>query len=225
MPERALFDDRRDAGRQLAARLQEYHDADTVVVGLPRGGVEVAYEIALALEAPLEVIVVRKIGAPSQPELAVGAVAPGGITVLDEDLIDELGLTSKALDSVAARAREEVKRRVREYVGGEDLPELRGRTAIIVDDGLATGATARASILAARHAGADKVVLAVPVCASTTAAEMAQVVDEFVCIERPERFVAVGIWYRRFDQTTDAQVIELLEEGRDEVSPEDLTEL
>lgn len=222
---RTLFDDRRDAGRQLAARLQEYHHADTVVVGLPRGGVEVAYEIALALEAPLEVIVVRKIGAPSQPELAVGAVAPGGITVLDEDLIDELGLTSKALDSVAARAREEVKRRVREYVGGEDLPELRGRTAIIVDDGLATGATARASILAARHAGADKVVLAVPVCASTTAAEMARVVDEFVCIERPERFVAVGVWYRRFDQTTDAQVIELLEEGRDEVSPEDLTEL
>lgn len=225
MPERALFDDRRDAGRQLAARLEEYHDADTVVVGLPRGGVEVAYEIALALEAPLEVIVVRKIGAPSQPELAVGAVASGGITVLDDDLIEELGLTSEALDSVTSRARGEVKRRVREYVGGEDLPELRGRTAIIVDDGLATGATARASILAARHAGADKVVLAVPVCASTTAAEIAQGVDEFVYIERPERFVAVGIWYRRFDQTTDAQVIELLEEARDEVSPEDLTEL
>ena len=222
---RALFDDRRDAGRQLAARLDAYGDGRTVVIGLPRGGVEVAYEIAEALEAPLDVIVALKIGAPAQPELGIGAVAPGGITLLDERLVDELGLSDEAVERASTETREEMQRRIREYRGGEEMPDLRGRTAIIVDDGLATGVTARAAIRAARNAGARGVVLAVPVCAAQTAFEMKAEVDELVCIESPERFVAVGIWYRRFGQTTDAQVIELLEEARDEVSPEDLSEL
>lgn len=222
---RALFDDRRDAGRQLAARLHAYHDGETVVIGLPRGGVEVAYEIAQALEAPLDVIVARKIGAPAQPELGIGAVAPRGITLLDERLIDELGLSDEAVEQATSETREEMQRRIREYRGGEEMPDLRGRTVIVVDDGLATGVTARASVLAARDAGARRVVLAVPVCAAPTASEIKDEVDELVCIETPEQFVAVGIWYRRFDQTTDAQVIELLEEARDEVSPEDLSEL
>lgn len=221
---RALFKDRRDAGRQLAELLQDYRGADTVVVGLPRGGVEVAYEVALALEAPLDVIVSRKIGAPSQPELGIGAVAPGGVTLLDEKLVQELGLSHEDIQKIEQETRTDMNRRVREYRGGEDLPNLSGKTVIIVDDGLATGATARASIRAARSRDPKTIVLAVPVCAAQTAAELAADVDDLVCVEQPERFVAVGIWYGRFDQTTDAQVIELLEEARDEVSREDITE-
>lgn len=221
---RVLFRDRRDAGRQLAKRLQNYRGANTIVMALPRGGVEVAYEVALALDAPFDVIVSRKIGAPSQPELGIGAVAPGGVTLLDDKLVEELGLSDEVIREIEAETRAEMNRRIREYRGGEELPDLSGKTVIIVDDGLATGATARASIRAARAKNAQRIVLGVPVCAAQTADELAAEVDDLVCIERPERFMAVGIWYRKFDQTTDAEVIELLEEARDEVSPEDITE-
>lgn len=220
-----LFDDRRDAGRRLAALLENYRGDDPIVIALPRGGIEVAYEIAVRLNAPLDVIVARKIGAPPQPELGIGAVAPGGITLLDEAIVSELGMTDEEIRRAIAETREEMVRRIREYRGGEELPDLRGRTVILVDDGLATGVTAKAAILAARTGAPAKIVLAVPVCAAATADEIENDVDDLVCLERPERFVAVGVWYRRFDQTTDAEVIELLEEARDEVSREDLTEL
>jgi len=222
---RTLFEDRRDAGRQLAARLEHYRGEEVTIVGLPRGGVEVAFEVSRSLGAPLDVIVAGKVGAPMQPELAIGAVAPPGILLLDEDLIDQLGLTDDEVELAVSRTRKEVERRIREYRGGEELPDLQGRTCILVDDGLATGATTRAAIEAARLAGAEKVVVAVPVCAPGAAEEIAQLVDELVCLAVPDRLVAIGTWYRHFDQTSDAQVIEMLEEARDEVSPEDFSEL
>ena len=222
---RALYRDRRDAGRQLANRLQDYLEEDVVVIGLPRGGVEVAFEIAKALNAPLDVIVSRKLGAPDQPELGIGAVAQGGIMLLDESLVKALGIEERQIEAIAEREREEMRRRATEYRGSEDLPNLKGKTVILVDDGLATGATSRAAILAARSGNPRRIILAVPVCAPETAAELSTNVDELICLHTPDRFIAVGFWYQNFGQTTDAQVIELLEEARGEVSREEISEI
>lgn len=225
MWKRARFKDRRDAGRRLGERLKGEVGGDVVVMGLPRGGVEVAFEVARVLKAPLDVIVVRKIGAPMQPELGVGAVAPGGLTILDESTIGRLGLSDAEIERIAEKERAEMKRRQVEYRGGERLPDVSGRTVVIVDDGLATGMTALGAVRAARAAQAETIVLAVPVCAKPTAEQIAAEVDRLVCLEQPEDFVSVGTWYTRFDQTTDAEVIELLEESRDAVSPEEISEL
>lgn len=222
---RALFRDRRDAGRQLAERLLIYSSDDVVVIGLPRGGVEVAFEIARALNAPLDVIVSRKLGAPDQPELGIGAVAQGGIMLLDEYLVRALHIPQADIEAIAKREREEMHRRAIEYRGSEDLPDLRGKTVILVDDGLATGVTSRAAILAAKSGNPRRIVLAVPVCAPETASELAVDVEELVCLHSPDRFIAVGFWYQNFGQTTDAQVIELLEEARGEVSSEEISEI
>jgi len=222
---RALYRDRRDAGRQLADRLQNYRDEDPIVIGLPRGGVEVAFEIARALNAPLDVIVSRKLGAPDQPELGIGAVAQGGILFLDESLVRTLGIADHEIESIAERERDEMRRRATEYRGSEDLPDLKGKTVILVDDGLATGVTSRAAILAARSRNPRRIILAVPVCAPETDTELAGDVDELVCLHTPDRFIAVGFWYQNFGQTTDAQVIELLEEARGEVSREEISEI
>ena len=223
MPREILFEDRRDAGRQLAERLERYREKDVIILALPRGGVPVAYEIARALQAPLDVIVARKLGAPMQPELGIGAIAPGGVMLLDECTINALGLTEADLAPVVRQEREEMGRRLNRY-RGDGLPDVEGRTVILVDDGLATGVTAAAAIHAVRRLGPEAIVLAVPVCARETATALADEVEELVCVSTPEQFIAVGLWYGDFEQTDDAEVIELLEEARGHVTRNELDE-
>lgn len=211
--DRPVFRDRRDAGRALARMLEKYRDEDPIVLALPRGGVVVGYEIAKALDAPLDVIVARKIGAPDQPELGIGAVAPGGVTMLDERAIKMLGYTEAEIDEVAARERVEMQRRLRNY-RGDGEPNVRGKTAILVDDGLATGVTAMAAARAVKKMGPRKIVVAVGVCPEDTAAMLREEVDEVICSATPEPFRAVGLWFENFEQTTDEEVIDLLERSQ-----------
>lgn len=205
-----MFDDRRDAGRQLAERLTAYAGDDTVVLALPRGGVPVGAEVAAALGARLDVIVARKIGAPGRPELGVGAIAEGGEPILDLRTLGMLGLKATDLDATVAVERAELDRRVRDYRGGRPLPDVRGRTVIVVDDGLATGVTARAALQALRSMDPARLVLAVPVAAPQTARRILGEADEVVVVSTPERFSAVGQWYRDFAQTPDEDVLALL---------------
>lgn len=214
-PEAAVFEDRTDAGRQLAEALEPYRNENPLVLGLPRGGVVLGYEIARALDAPLDVFVARKIGAPAQPELGIGAVAPGGITLVDQPTADTLGVTDEELRALADEERQEMNRRLRRYRGSEDPPDVRGRTVILVDDGLATGATATAAIHALRHLEPRRIVLAIAVCALRTADALRNEVDDLVCVATPEPFRAVGLWYRDFSQTTDEEVIDLLRKARE----------
>lgn len=209
------FADRREAGRELAARLGNYgNKGDVVVLALPRGGVPVAYEIATALGAPLDLFIVRKLGVPGHAELAMGAIASGGVRVLNDDVIGWYGLTEAAIDDVAADEQEELARREREYRKGQAPLDLRGRTIILVDDGLATGSTMKAAVKAVRALGPAHIVVAVPVGASDTCRALAALADEVVCAYTPEPFSAVGLWYRDFSQTTDDEVRDLLEKGR-----------
>lgn len=187
---------------------------DPAVLALPRGGVPVAAEVAAALDAPLEVFVARKIGLPGQPEFGVGAVAEGGEPLLDEAVLSRLGLSAEALTDTIARERQELARRVDDYRGGRALPELAARSAVLVDDGLATGVTARAALRALRRSDPGELVLAVPVCAPDTARALEQEADEVVCVLQPPDFGAVGGWYDRFDQTSDEQVRQLLAAAR-----------
>ncbi|MDP8968743.1 MAG: phosphoribosyltransferase [Actinomycetota bacterium] len=214
----ALFSDRRDAGRRLAAELGDYRDRDDVLVlGLPRGGVPVAYEVARALHAPLDVFVVRKLGAPGHEELAMGAIASGGARVLNETVVEAYGISKEDVERVADRESFELARREQAYRGQRPPPSIEGRTAILVDDGLATGATMRAAILALREHGAERVVAAVPVSSAETCAQFEDLVDEMVCARTPEPFVAVGLWYDDFSPTSDDEVRRLLKEaGGDE---------
>jgi putative phosphoribosyl transferase len=207
------FHDRREAGRLLAERLARYVGTDDLLVlGLPRGGVPVAFEVARALRAPLDVFVVRKLGVPGYAELALGAVASGGVRVLNEDVVAAVGLDKDAIERVAERELAEVERREREYRGGRPPLELRGKVAILVDDGLATGASMRAAALAARELGPKQVIVAVPVAADHTCDEFRHDVDEVVCAFTPEPFYAVGLWYENFEQTSDEEVRELLQQ-------------
>ena len=210
------FKDRRDAGRQLAKRLKHHRGEDVLVLGLPRGGVEVAYEVATALDAPLDVIVTRKLGAPGNPEFGFGAIGPGGVRVLDRRSVQMLGLDEERIDRIAAREQEELDRRMREYRGERGGPRIEGRTVIVIDDGLATGGTARAAVQTIRASDPATLVLAVPVAPPDTARRLADEVDEMVCLETPAAFMAVGQWYRDFSQTTDEQVTELLARAREE---------
>jgi erythromycin esterase-like protein/predicted phosphoribosyltransferase len=208
------FKDRIDAGRTLADALKKYANRhDVVVLALPRGGVPVAFEVAKALRAPLDVFLVRKLGVPGHPELAMGAIASGGVRVLSEDLISQLGIPRAAVEQVAVRERLELERRDRLYRGDRRLPELGDRTVILVDDGLATGATMEAAVEAVRMYHPARVVVAVPVCAADSAARLGQIADEIVCARTPEPFQAVGMWYERFDQTSDEEVTLLLEQA------------
>lgn len=210
-----IFPDRQEAGRQLAERLSRYAGRpDVIVLALPRGGVEVAAEVARALGAPLDVLVVRKLGAPWQPELAMGAVAGGGIRVLNEPVIRELGIPRGVIDRVAEEELREVERREQAYRGHADALDVRDRTVILVDDGLATGSTARAAVQALRSLGPARIVLATPVAPPDTCALLAREVDELVCPVRPHPFYAIGVWYERFPQLSDAAVRALLEENR-----------
>lgn len=222
-PQGPLFRTRRDAGRQLAPSLTSYRDERPVVLALPRGGAPVAYEVATALEAPLGVLVVRKIGAPMQPEFGVGAVAPG-VTVRNEEAIAAVGLTEAAFERVAHRARREMQERHRRYNGDDALPHLHDRTAILVDDGLATGVSALAAIRAARRLEPRRLVAAFPVGAEASLDRLRSEVDALVCLHPLEAFDAVGRWYEHFEPTTDEEVIELLEEANRTVAPDDLRE-
>jgi predicted phosphoribosyltransferase len=209
------FRDRVDAGRALASELRKYAGRDDVIVlALPRGGVPVAYEVARAIAAPLDVFIVRKLGVPGHEEYAMGAVASGGVRVVSEDVVRDLGLTAADVERVAAREIAELERRERLYRGERPEPDLQGRTVILVDDGLATGSTMKAAVkaLAARTPAA--IVVAVPVAAADTCRELAREVHEVVCAVTPEPFHAVGLWYEDFRQTTDAEVHALLEQGR-----------
>lgn len=205
------FDDRHDAGRQLAAHLAEMSLTSPLVLALPRGGVPVAYEVAVALDAPLEVVVARKIGAPAQTELGIGAVAEGGEPIYDEAMLARLGLTRDALEETLGREREELDRRVRRYRGGRPLPALGQRDVVVVDDGLATGVTARAALRALRAHEPRRLLLAAPVGAPPSVEALAVEADEVVCLHTPPAFTAVGQWYRDFEQTDDTTVLELLE--------------
>jgi putative phosphoribosyl transferase len=205
------FRDRSEAGRLLARELSQYADReDVIVLALPRGGMPVGFEIARALHVPLDVFVVRKLGVPGHDELAMGAIASGGVLVIEPTVVEELGIPAEMIAEVAAREDRERSRREREYRGDRPEPEVRGRTVILVDDGLATGSTMRAAVAALRKLQPARIVVAVPVAASTTCAELAEVADDIVCARTPERFRSVSEWYGEFPQTTDEEVRELL---------------
>lgn len=207
------FADRREAGQELAAKLLAYRGRpDVVVLALPRGGVPVAFEIAEALDAPLDIFVVRKLGMPGHPEFAMGAIASGGVRVLSDDVIRAYRVPESWIDAVARQELAELERREREYRQGRALIDLRRRTVILVDDGLATGSTMRAAVKAVRTYAPARVVVAVPVGAPSTCEEFADITDETVCARMPEPFSAVGLWYRDFSQTTDDEVRTLLRE-------------
>jgi putative phosphoribosyl transferase len=209
------FRDRHDAGRQLANALDKYaHHHDLIVLALPRGGVPVGYEVARALDAPLDVFLVRKLGTPGHEELAMGAIASGGIRVVNEQVRAMLQVTDDAVARVAAREQEELERRERAYRGDAPAPALRGRTVIVVDDGLATGSTMRAAAEALRTHEPQWLVVGVPVAAPETCGEIRDIVDDVVCLHTPDRFQAVGLWYDDFSQTSDDEVRALLNEQR-----------
>jgi predicted phosphoribosyltransferase len=209
------FRDRSDAGRQLAANVFPYgRGGDALVLALPRGGVPVAFEVARAIHAPLDVFVVRKLGVPGQEELAMGAVASGGVRVVDQELIDRFGISADEVDAVARDEFLELERRERLY--REQMPEQRiaGRTVVVVDDGLATGSTMRAALAAIREQHPSRLIVAVPVAAWDTCMDLRREADAVICAVTPEPFYAVGLWYDDFSQTTDAEVRELLARAR-----------
>jgi putative phosphoribosyl transferase len=207
------FEDRRDAGRRLADRLGGFRGPDLVVLGLPRGGVPVAYEVARALGAPLDVLVARKLGAPFQPELGVGAIAEGGVEFLDARSLALLRLHPDDLIGVVNRERQELARRVALYRDDREPVDVRGKTVIVVDDGLATGVTARAALRAVRLREPARLVLAAPVCAPATARSLSTEADQLTCLLAPVRFSAVGEWYRQFEQVDDQTILDLLGRG------------
>ena len=207
-----MFQDRRHAGRILAAALSRYRGrGDLVVLALPRGGVPVAYEVAKRLSAPLDVFVVRKLGVPGYEELAMGAIASGGVQVLNQQVVNQLELSKRVIDAVASKEREELARRERLYRGNRPPVEVVRRTVILVDDGLATGSTMRAAVAGLKARGASRIVIAVPIAVPSTCKELAAEVEDIVCAVTPEPFYAVGVWYSDFSQTTDEEVRELLE--------------
>ncbi|MCU1610629.1 MAG: putative phosphoribosyl transferase [Pseudonocardiales bacterium] len=205
-----MFADRADAGRQLGQRLQHLRGPEVVVLGLPRGGVEVAAEVAAALAAPLDVIMVRKLGVPSQPELAMGAIGEGGVRIVLPETVRRAGVTSDELAAVELRERAELQRRAQRFRGDRPRIPLVGRTAVVVDDGIATGSTARAACQVAQALGAARIVLAVPVAPRGWVRAMHDVADELVALLTPAALQAIGVWYTDFSQTTDKQVVACL---------------
>jgi predicted phosphoribosyltransferase len=205
------FRDRKEAGRLLAAKLAAYANRpDVLVLALPRGGVPVAYEVARALKAPLDVFIVRKLGVPGHEELAMGAVATGGVRVLNDAIVNALRIPESVIDRVAAKELQELARREHLYRGDRPAPDVRGRTVILVDDGLATGATMLAAIKALQQQKPARIVVAVPTAAPETCEELRAEVDHVVCAITPQPFHAVGLWYQDFSQTTDEEVRNLL---------------
>ncbi len=209
-----MFADRVQAGQLLAARLQHLRGRPLVVLGLPRGGVPVAAQVAAALDAPLDVIVVRKLGVPVQPEVAMGAIGEDGVRVLNAEVVRMAAVTDRQLAEVEAHERAELERRARTFRGQRPRLALPGHVAVVVDDGIATGATARAACLMARAQGAARVVLAVPVAPPEWTERMGDAADEYVCVATPEQFQAVGQFYADFSETSDAEVIAALDSSR-----------
>jgi putative phosphoribosyl transferase len=206
------FTDRREAGVELAAGLQQYNAAgNLVVLALPRGGVPVAYEVARALSAPLDVFLVRKLGVPGHEELAMGAIASGGVRVLNTDVVGWYGIPPEMIDAVARQEEAELQRRERAYREQRPPVAVAGRTVVLIDDGLATGSTMKAAVQAVRTQDPARIVVAVPVGAPDTCRELQRLADEVVCVKMPESFRAVGLWYRDFAQTTDDEVRQLLQ--------------
>jgi putative phosphoribosyl transferase len=212
----APFRDRKDAGRRLAKRLERYREESPIVLALPRGGVPVAYEISRALHASLDVFLSRKLGAPGRKEFGIGAVAQGGVRVLNERVVQAMEIPKEYIERIAKEETEEIERRLGLLRGDLPKPEVGGRTAIVVDDGIATGVTAQAAIEALRQRNPQRLVLAVPVCAEQAAETLRSEVDELICLETPSSLTAISLWYRHFEQTSDAEVIELLERARRE---------
>ncbi|HWP43652.1 MAG TPA: phosphoribosyltransferase [Blastocatellia bacterium] len=215
-----LFRDRAEAGRLLGEELKAYAGRpDVIVLGLPRGGVPVAFEVARALNAPLDLFLVRKLGVPGHEELAMGAIASGGVRVLNQDVVQYLGIPDSVIDAVASREQQELERREVSYRGDRPPLDVRGRCVILVDDGLATGSTMRAAVRAIKQQQPARVVVAVPTASSQTCDEFRSEVDEIICARMPEPFYAVGMWYEDFSQTTDEEVKGLLESaGRAETA-------
>ena len=214
MDDYEAFTDRRHAGRVLASRLTKYAGRnDVIVLALPRGGVPVASEVASALSAPMDVFLVRKLGTPGHRELAMGAIASGGVRVVNEDVVQWYGISEAAIDRIAREEQEELERRERAYRDDRPAPDLTNKIVVLIDDGLATGSTMRAAAQAVRAHRPARVVIAVPVGAPQTCAELAVCADEVVCARMPEPFSAVGQWYLNFEQTDDAEVRELLQKS------------
>ena len=211
------FHNRSDAGRQLASKLSAFaHRDDVVVLALPRGGVPVAFEVARALNAPLDIFLVRKLGVPGHEELAMGAIATGGVLMLNDAIISLTGVAPEQINEVIAREQIELQRREHAYRDNQPSPDLRGKTVVLVDDGLATGATMRAAAEGVRRQGAESVVVAVPVASADTCDELRSLADEVTCLVTPEPFQAVGIWYADFSATDDEEVRRLLAQARAE---------
>ena len=214
------FGNRTEAGQHLAKRLKAYANrSDVLVLALPRGGVPVGYEIAQALNAPLDVFVVRKLGVPGREELAMGAIASGGARVLNREVVDSLGISADTIAAVAAQELQELERRERAYRGDRPAPDVRGRTVILVDDGIATGSTMRVAIEALRQLKAGRIMVATPTAALSTVREMRLDVDELVTVMTPADFESVGQWYLDFSQTTDVEVCEMLDKASQFPSP------
>ena len=208
---KGLYRDRSEAGRLLAARMTKHANRnDVIVLALPRGGVPVAYEVAHAIHAPLDVFIVRKLGVPGHEELAMGAVASGGVQVINEQVVQQLSLSQEQIDQAAARELREIERREQSYRGDRPHPELQGKVVILIDDGLATGATMLAAVRAVRLQDPSRIVVAVPVASAETCEMIRPEVEEIVCVATPEPFYAVGLWYEDFSQTTDEEVHDLL---------------
>lgn len=214
-----LLKDRHEAGQQLAAKLEKYREEKPLILGMPRGGVVVAFEIAHLLQAELDVIVARKIGAPGQPEYAIGAIAPGGVVVWNEEARSYFSFESAEAKNLISKEEKEMERRLRSYRGVNAAPlAVQGRVAIIVDDGIATGQSALAAVRSVRALQPAKIILAVGVTSAEALAMLRREVDEIICLSIPEPFWAVGAWYENFSQTEDAEVIELLRRNREEIN-------
>jgi len=212
-----MFKDRRDAGIQLALRLEEYRgQRDLLILALPRGGVPTGDEIARSLNAPLDIVIVRKIGFPGQPEFGIGAISETGTTVLNESIISSFGVPRDYIESAIARQKEDISRRVELYRKGKRLSHLEGKTIILVDDGVATGATMKAAIATLKEEKIKKLIVAIPVAPPSIADELEKMVDEFICLDTPFDFMAVGAHYRDFSQVSDAEVVELLQRSTGE---------
>lgn len=210
----ALFENRMDAGQKLAQKLLNYANrSDVIILALPRGGVPVAFEVAKVLHAPLDIFLVRKLGVPGHEELAMGAIASGGVLALNHSVVEVLDISDELIDRAAAKEHQELERRERAYRGDRPKPEVRHRTVILVDDGLATGASMRAAVMALRTQEPARIVVAVPTAAPETCQAFEDEVDEIICAVTPEPFWGVGAWYRDFSQTTDAEVRHLLKQA------------
>lgn len=208
------IEDRASAGAALAGRLQKYAGRDDVIVlALPRGGVPVAAVIARALDAPLDLMLVRKLGTPGQEELAMGAIATGGVRIMNEDVVNALNISDQAIEAEAAREQQELEHRQRLYRGDRPLMDFTDKCLLLVDDGIATGATMRVAIEALRRQGPARIIVVTPVAPPDTVTVLAREADEVICLETPEPFIAISRWYRRFDQTGDAEVQDLLAEA------------